>query len=109
VTPSRRELSLREQFPNPHEHQLSFFRSHELHPAESHPGVAAAIVGKDDLIGRQRHSEAIRKDHERARRAVSDDAKRRRPVALPQENRGRGKFDEERDVLQPTDATIPAK
>lgn len=108
MTARRRQLLLRQHLADSEKHELLVLQPHELHPTEADSRAAAVVIGEDDLIGRQRHSEAIRKDHERARRAVPDDAKRRWPVALPQENRGRGKLDEERDVQQPTDATIPA-
>ena len=94
MTTSRRELTLWEQFTNPYEDQASLFRSDEPHPAKANSGVTVGIVGEDDLIGRQRHSEAVRKEDEGARWAVSDNRKRRSPVLLPAEGRRRGAFDE---------------
>jgi len=94
VTTSRRELILWEQFTNPYEHQVSVFRSDEPHPAKPNSGATAGVVGEDDLIGRQRHSEAVREKDEGARWAVSDNRKRRSPVLLPEERRRRGEVDE---------------
>jgi hypothetical protein len=56
--------------------------------------MTAGIVGEDDLIGRQRHAEAVRKEDERTWGAISDDRKRRRPVLFPQQGRRRRKVDE---------------
>jgi hypothetical protein len=72
VTPGRRELILREQFENPDERQAFLFQSHKPHPTESHSGVTAAVVGEDDLIGRQGHPEAVREEDECTGRTVSD-------------------------------------
>ena len=99
MTTSGRELILREQLSHPHEHQLSLFRSHEPHPAKANPGAAAGIVGEDDLVRRQRHPEAVREEHERARWAVSDNPKRRDPVGLPEDRRRRREVDEQRNVV----------
>jgi hypothetical protein len=73
VTPSGRELILREQLANPYEHQASLFRSGELHPAKPHSSVAAGIVGQNDLFGGQGYSQAAWKNDKRACRPVSDD------------------------------------
>ena len=76
MTTSRRELILGEQFTDPNEREVSLFRSDEPHPAKPNAGVTAGIVGEDDLIGRQRHSEAVREKDEGARWAVSDNRER---------------------------------
>ena len=68
----RRQLILRQQLSNSHEYQVSFLQSDELHPTEPDPDVTVRIVSKDNLVGRQRDPEAIRKKHERAWRTVSD-------------------------------------
>ena len=70
MTAIRRELILWDQFTNPYEHQASHFRSHEPHPTKTNSDVTGRIVGKDNLIGRQRHSEAIWEEHEGAWRAI---------------------------------------
>jgi hypothetical protein len=62
VAASRRELILWVDFANPREDQASLFGPDELHAAEPNPGVAPGIVGEDNLIGRQRYSEAVRKE-----------------------------------------------
>jgi hypothetical protein len=99
VTTSRRELILREQFANPYEHQASLFQSDEPHPAKLNSGVTAGIVGEDDLIGRQRHSEAVREENEGAWRPVSDNRKRRNSVSFSQEGRRCREVDEQRNVF----------
>ena len=65
MTTSRRELIFREQFANPYEHQVSLFQSNKPHPAKSHTDMTVAIVGGHNLVGRQRHSQAVREEHER--------------------------------------------
>ncbi len=75
MTARRRELVLRKQFTNAYERQLAVFQSDELHPAKTNARVTISIVREDNLIGRQRHSDASGKNHERARRSVSDDRK----------------------------------
>jgi hypothetical protein len=99
VTASRRELIFRKQLPNPHEQQAAFFRADEPHPAKADSGVAARIVGEDDLVGRQRHSKAVWKQHEDAWRAVPDNRKRGRPVLLPEERGRSHERDEQRCVF----------
>ena len=99
MTTSRRELILWDQFTNPYEHQASLFRSHEPHPTKANSGVTAGIVGEDNLIGRQRHSEVIREEDEGAWRAVSNNRKCRYPVWLPEEGRRRREVDEQRNVF----------
>jgi hypothetical protein len=100
VTPSRRELILREQLSNPYEQQASLFQSDKPHPAKPNSGVTAGIVGEDDLIGRQRHPEAVREEYEGAWRPVTDNRKRRHSVWFPQERRRRREVDEQRNVFQ---------
>jgi len=99
VASSRRELILWEQFADPYEYQASRFRSDEAHAAKPNSGVTASIVGEDDLIGRQRHSEAVREEDEGAWRAVTDNWKRRRPVLFPQKECRCGEIDEQRNVF----------
>lgn len=99
MTASGRELILWEQLENPHEHQLSLFRSDELHPAKPNSSVTAGVIGEDDLVRRQRHSEAVREEHERARWTVSDNPKRRDPVVLPKDRRRCREGDEQRNVV----------
>jgi len=41
--------------------------------AKAHPRVSAAVVGEDDLIGRQGYPKSGRKDDESAGWAVADD------------------------------------
>jgi len=94
VTASRRELILSVQFANPYEHEASIFGTDEPHPSKSNSGVAVGIVGEDDLIGRQRHSETVREEDEGAWWAVSDDRKRRNAVLLQEEGRWLGELDE---------------
>ena len=65
MTTSGRELVLWEQLANPHEHQMSLFRSDELYPAKPNSSVTAGVVDEDDLVPRQRHPEAVREEHER--------------------------------------------
>ena len=96
VTARRRELILWNQLANPYEQQLSIFRSDILHPAEPHSSVTAGVIDEDDLVGRERHPEAVREEHERARRTVTDDPKRRDPVVLPEDRRRRREVDEQR-------------
>ena len=100
MTPSRRELIRWEQFTDPYEHEASLFRSDEPHPAKPNSGVTAGIVGEHDLIGRQRHGEAVREENERAWRSVSDDRKRRHSVVLSKEGRWRREVDEQWNVSQ---------
>jgi hypothetical protein len=99
VTTSGRKLILWEHLANPHEHQDSLFRSDELHPAKPYSSMTAGVIGEDDLVRRQRYPEAVRKEHERARWAVSDNWKRRDPVVLPEDRRRRREVDEERNVV----------
>jgi hypothetical protein len=54
---------------------MSLFRADELHPAKPDSSVTVGVVGEDDLVRRQRHPKAIREDHERARRTVSNNPK----------------------------------
>jgi hypothetical protein len=108
VTAGGRELIFREQLTKPHEDQPLPFQPDEPHPAKFHSSVTARVVGENDLIGRQRHPKTTRKDDEGARRTVADDWKRRGPVLLSQQSRRRGKIDEDVEVRQLTDATIPA-
>ena len=61
--------------------------------------MTAGIVGEDNLIGRQRHSEAIWEKDEGAWRAVSNNRKCRCPVWLPEEGRRRYEVDEQRTVF----------
>jgi len=98
VTPRGRELILGKPLANPDEHEVSFFHSGELHPAKSNSRAAAGIIGKHDLVRRQRHSEPVGKVHERARWTVADDRKHRDPVALLHERRGRCEVDEQGKV-----------
>ena len=77
MTTIGRELSLWKQLANPDEHQLSLFQSNELHPAEANTSVTASIIEEDDLVRRQGHPDAFFwEQHERARRAISDNRKR---------------------------------
>ena len=99
MTPSRRELILWKQFANPDGHQLSVLPPDELHPTEFDAGMTAGVVGEDDLIGRQRHSEAVREENEGAWRPVSDNWKRRNSVSFPQEGRRCREVDEQRNVF----------
>lgn len=98
VTASGRELILGKQFTNPDKRQPSLFQSDELHPAKPDPGMAAAIVREDDLIGRERHSEAVREEDECARRTVADNRKRGGAVPFREQGSRRGEVDEQRDV-----------
>ena len=75
MTASGRELSLREQFANPDEHQPLLFQSNEPHPAKTYSRVAAGVIGEDDLIGRKGYLKPGRKDDEGAWRTVADDWK----------------------------------
>ena len=59
------------------EHQDVAVQPHEPHPAEPHAGVSVAVVRHDDLIGWQRHSEAIWEQDKRSRRTVADDREHR--------------------------------
>jgi hypothetical protein len=95
VTTIRRELILRKQLANSDEHQSSPFESDEPHPAKPHSDMTAGIVGEDDLIGRQRHSETVREEDKGAWRTVSENRQRRRPVLFPQKGRRRCKVDEQ--------------
>jgi len=45
-----RELILWRQLANPHEHQMSVFRSDELHPAEPDTGLTADVIGENNLV-----------------------------------------------------------
>ena len=83
MTPSRRELILWEQVANPDKHQVPLFQSDEPHPAKPHSGVTVGIVGEDDLIGWQRHSEAVREENECAWRPVSDNRERGQSIVFP--------------------------
>ncbi len=109
VTAGGREPILREQLTKPHENQLLPFQPDEPHPSKGHARVATRVVRGNDLIGRQRYPKAARKDDEGARRAVAGNRKRRRTVPLAQESRWGGKINEDGDVRQLADATIPAK
>ena len=113
MTPSGRELILWEQLANPHEHQVSLFESDELHPAKPNSSVTAGVIGEDDLVRRQRHPEAAREEHERARWTISDNPQRRDPVVLPEDRRRRREVDEQRNVvhsaLAPTRARLVAR
>jgi len=100
VTAGRRELIFRKQLPNPHEQQAALFRADEPHSAKADSGVAAGIVGEDDLVGRQRHSKAVWKQHEGAWRAVPDNRKRGSPVLLPDERGRSHERNEQRNVFQ---------
>jgi len=95
VTSIRGQLIRGKHLTNPDEHQVSLVRSDELHPAEPHSSVAVGVVGVDDLVRRQRHSEAGREEDECAWRAVADDRQRRDPVLFPEDRRRRGEVDEE--------------
>ena len=95
MTPSRRELILRKQFSNPDEHQATLLQSDELHPTKPDLCVTTGIVGEDDLIGRQRHLDAVREEDKSARGAVADNRKRRRPVFFAQQGGRRREVDEE--------------
>jgi translation initiation factor 1 len=75
VTASGGELILWVQLANPQEYQLAPFQSDELHPAKPDSGVAARVIGIDDLVGRQRHPEALGEDHECPRWTVADNRK----------------------------------
>ena len=95
-----RELLLREQLANPHEDQVSIFRSDELHAAEPHLSVTARVIREEDLVSRQRYPETLlREYYERPRWTVSDNPKRRDPLALPEDRRWRREVDEQRDVV----------
>jgi hypothetical protein len=96
VTPSGRQLILWEHLANSDEHEVLLCGSDEVHPTEPNAGVTASIVGGDDLIRRQRHPEAVRKEHERARRAVSDDPERRCPIDFAEDRRRRNEVDQQR-------------
>ena len=73
MTASGRELILWEQFANPYERQASLLQSDEPHPAKPNSSVTAGIVGDDDLIRGQRHSQAAWKNDKRARRPIPND------------------------------------
>ena len=75
MTAGRRQLILRKQLANADEHQPRLVQPNEPHPAKADPCVAAGVIGKDDLIGRQGYPKAARKDDERPWRAVADDWK----------------------------------
>jgi hypothetical protein len=57
------------------------------------------IVGEDNLISRQRHSEAMWEMDEGARRTVSNNRKYRCPVWFPVEGRRHDEVDEQRTVF----------
>lgn len=71
VTAGWRELILWEQLANAHEFQPPVFEADEPHPAKPHPDVAVRLFCEYDLIGWQRHPEAVRKEHECAWRPIS--------------------------------------
>ena len=90
-----RELILGDQLANPHEHQAPLFVADELHPAKPDAGMTGSVIGVDDLIGRQRHSETVGKNHERTGWAVADDRQLRDPIRLGEDRRRRRKGDEQ--------------
>jgi hypothetical protein len=84
VTAGWRELFLREEFPNPDEHEMDPLQPYELHTAKADARVAVGVVGEDDLVSRQRHSElVIGEEYERPRGTISDNPKPRDPILLP--------------------------
>lgn len=95
-----RELILWQQLASPHEDEVSIFRSDELHAPEPHSSVTIRVSGEDDLVSWQRHPDGlVREEHEGARWTVSDNPKRRDPVALPEDRRWCREVDEQRDVV----------
>jgi len=72
MTARGRELLLWKQFANAYEHQVSVLQSDKPHPAKSHTDMTVAIVGGYNLVGRQRHSQAVREEHERAWWPIAD-------------------------------------
>lgn len=109
MTPRGRELILGKQIANPHEHEVSFFQSDELHPAKSDSRTTAGVIGKNDLVRRQRHSEPVWEVHERARWTVADDPKHRDSVALLHDRRGRHEVDEQGKVVQGEGSIYPRR
>ena len=93
----RGQLVLGEQLAHSPEHQLALVRAGELHPAKPDARTTAGIVGEHDLVRWQRHPQAVREHHERARRSVAENPKPRDPVALAEDARGRREVDEQRN------------
>src|SRR6266481_4421346 len=67
---------------NSQEDQLAVLDSREAHAAEAHLGGATAILGEDDLIGRQGDLGPVSEDDRRPRGTVLEDWQRRHDLRL---------------------------
>ena len=81
-TPLGRQQRLGLEIANPEEDQLAAFHSVEAHSAEADMGGAAAVLGEDDLIGRQGHLGSVSEDHRRSRGTVLQDRQLRHDLRL---------------------------
>jgi len=66
---------------NPEEDELPAFDYLEAHSAEAHMGGAAAIIGEDDLVGRQGNLGSVSEDDGRSRDRSAGSAASTRPLA----------------------------
>lgn len=63
------------------------------------PAQSRRVVGDDDLVGGQRHSDAAWKDDERARRPIANDRELREEVWLATEHGVGRELDQQGDVV----------
>jgi hypothetical protein len=73
---------LRDELSDPPKHELLIVDTHEAHPAEFDVRVTIHILGDNDLVSGQRHTQPILEEDERARRSIADDWQIGRPVSL---------------------------
>jgi len=81
------------------EDQMTFSHSLEAHSAEANPSAAAGVIGKDDLIGWERHLPAARENDTRARRTVLKDGQLRNGFRFAIEAGPGNELDEQREVI----------
>ena len=77
-----RQQRLGLQIANAEEDQLAAVHAIEAHSTEPDMGGAAAVVGEDDLIGRQGHLGSVSEDHRRSRGTVLQDRQLRHDLGL---------------------------
>ena len=81
---------------NPEEDELPAFDSLEAHSAEAHMGGAAAIIGEDDLVGRQGNLGSVSEDDGRSRGTVLQDRQLRHDLWLAGDAGTGNELDEQR-------------
>jgi hypothetical protein len=95
-TPLGRQQRLGLEIANPEEDQLAVLDSGEAHSAEADMGGSPAVLGENDLIGRQGDLGPVSEDHRRSRRTVLQDRQLRHHLRLAGDTGTGHELDEQR-------------